>query len=533
MQEERQRSGRLRAVLPLVCAVAAASCGSATGSLDPGEPGPMPPGHGIVPVPFSIELAEGDSFAITTATRIVVDPGSTEAAGIGEYLAGILRPSTGFAVPVSTSDGTTPHSSIALRIAGEETALGEEGYELAIAEDSVTLTANQPAGLFLGIQTLRQLLPAAVEGAVVHPGPWTIPTGRIVDRPRFAWRGAMLDVARHFFTVDEVKRYIDLISLYKINRLHLHLADDQGWRIMIRSRPRLATYGGATEVGGTPGGFYTQEEYAEIVEYARDRYITVVPEIDMPGHTNAALASYAELNCNGTAPPRYTGIKVGFSSLCVDREATYKFVDDVVREIAALTPGPYIHIGGDEVETLSQEDYAKFIERVQGIVNAYGKRMVGWEEVAQADLFPTSIVQQWRSDSAQAAIRQGAKLIMSPASRAYLDMKYDPNTELGLKWAGFVDVRDAYEWDPVTFMEGVTESDVLGVEAPVWSETLRNMGAVEFMAFPRLPAIAEIGWSPAEKTDWEHFRLRLAAQAPRWNFMGANYHRSPQIPWPD
>ncbi|HEU0302908.1 MAG TPA: family 20 glycosylhydrolase, partial [Longimicrobium sp.] len=257
----------------------------------------------------------------------------------------------------------------------------------------------------------------------------------------------------------------------------------------------------------------------------------VVPEVDLPGHTNAALASYAELNCDGVAPDRYTGIEVGFSSLCVDNEVTYRFLDDVFGELAALTPGPYLHIGGDEVEALGRKDYVRFIERVQEIVDRHGKRMIGWEEVAKAALRSTTLVQQWKSDSAAAAVRHGARLILSPGPKVYLDMKYTPGTELGLYWAGFVEVRDAYDWEPATLLPGVAETDVIGVEAPLWTETVKNLTAAYYLAFPRLPAVAELGWSPAAARDWESFRLRLAAHAPRWHLLGINYHRSPQVPW--
>jgi hexosaminidase len=369
------------------------------------------------------------------------------------------------------------------------------------------------------------------------PGGWTLPAGLIVDRPRFAWRASMLDVARHFFTVDEVKQHIDALALYKINVLHLHLADDQGWRIEIRSHPRLTELGGSMQVGSQPGGFYTQAEYSEIVRYAQERYMTVVPEIDMPAHTNAALIAYPQLSCSRRPPAPYTGTEVGFSAFCHDREETYRLIEDVVREIAALTPGEYFHMGGDEVEMLNDEQYVHFVERVQDIVTRAGKRMVGWEEVSKARLLPTSLAQLWKSDSAAiataaaAAVRAGAKVIVSPANRAYLDMKYDANTSLGLTWAALIEVRDAYDWDPVTFIPGVRESDVVGVEAPLWAETIRNITAAHYLAFPRLPAIAEIGWTPVAGRDWESFRVRLAAQAPRWQILGVNYYRSPQIPW--
>jgi hexosaminidase len=342
----------------------------------------------------------------------------------------------------------------------------------------------------------------------------------------------MLDPARHFLTVDEVKRYLDLLALYKINTLHLHLADDQGWRIEIDSWPRLATYGGSSEVGGGPGGYYTEQEYAEIVSYAAERYITVVPEIDMPGHTNAALASYAELNCDGNAPPLYTGTQVGFSSLCIDKEITYEFVDDVVRELAAMTPGPYIHIGGDEAHVTPHDDYVRFINRVEDIVASHGKRMIGWEEVAGADVSPDSIAQHWwtGAEAVQAA-EKGMGVVMSPATKVYIDMKYNEDTELGLTWAGYSSVRDSYEWDPGSHVEGLPTSAVLGVEAPLWGETVENIEHVEFMAFPRMAGVAERGWSGADGRSWDEYRRRLAGHGERWEVMGVDFYRSPQVPW--
>jgi hexosaminidase len=319
--------------------------------------------------------------------------------------------------------------------------------------------------------------------------------------------------------------------LYKINRLHLHLADDQGWRIEIKSWPELARRGGASEVGGGPGGYYTQEQYKDLVDYAATHFVTVVPEIDMPGHTNALLSSYADLNCNGTAPAPYTGTEVGFSALCVDLDVTYKFIDDIVREIAALTPGPYFHAGGDEVKTLTPDQYKRFVERVQTIVQSHGKQMVGWDEVSVATLLETSIVQHWRPDASKQLLAGSPHLLLSPADRAYLDMKYDDSTLLGLNWAGNVSLEKAYDWDPEALVPGARPGAVIGVEAPIWSETLTNMRDVEFMAFPRLPAVAEIGWSPQAARSWDNFKERLAAQAPRWTALGINFYRAPEIAW--
>ncbi|MFF9806139.1 beta-N-acetylhexosaminidase [Streptomyces coeruleorubidus] len=485
----------------------------------------------VIPAPASVTPG-GSPYRITRGTHIHVD-GSREARRVAEYLTAVLRPSTGYRIPV------TDHGAGGIRLRLAKGPFGAEGYRLDSGRAGVTLTAAEPAGLFHGVQTLRQLLPAAVEKDTVQPGPWLVAGGTITDSPRYGWRGAMLDVSRHFFTVDQIKRYIDQLALYKINKLHLHLSDDQGWRIAVDSWPRLATYGGSTEVGGGPGGHYTKAQYKEIVRYAGSRHLEVVPEIDMPGHTNAALASYAELNCDGVAPPLYTGTEVGFSSLCVGKEITYDFVDDVIRELAALTPGKYLHIGGDEAHSTSHEDYVKFMDRVQPVVAKYGKTVVGWHQLTGATPAKGALAQYWGLDSTSAeekaqvakAAQSGTGLVLSPADRVYLDMKYTKDTPLGLSWAGFVEVRRSYDWDPGAYLPGVPAGAVRGVEAPMWSETLENSEHIEYMAFPRLPGVAELGWSSAASHDWERYKMRLAAQAERWNVLGIEWYRSPQVPW--
>ncbi|GAA2335569.1 beta-N-acetylhexosaminidase [Dactylosporangium salmoneum] len=481
----------------------------------------------VVPAPVTARADRG-TFAIDRHTAIAADPGAD---GVAGYLAGILRRSTGYPLPV-VRPGARGSGTIALRLTGGSDA---EGYRLDVTPRGVTLAADRPAGLFAGVQTLRQLLPAAVERDRRGPGPWTVPAGHVADHPRFAYRGAMLDVARHFFSVAQVERYIDQLALYKVNTFHLHLADDQGWRIMIRSWPRLATYGGGTAVDGDPGGYYTQQQYQQIVAYAAARYITVIPEIDMPGHVNAALASYAELNCDGVAPPRYTGTDVGFSSLCVGKDITYRFLDDVIGELAAITPGRYLHIGGDEAQATSQADYVAFMNRVQGIVAAHGKSALAWHQVVAATVAPSTVAQYWDTTndnpSVAAAAARGTGLVLSPANLAYLDMKYNSQTPLGQDWAALVEVADAYGWDPGAYLLGAPAGAIRGVEAPLWTETIRTSDDIEYMAFPRLPAIAELGWSPAAAHDWAAFRLRLGAQAPRWKALGIDFYPSPQVPW--
>jgi len=342
----------------------------------------------------------------------------------------------------------------------------------------------------------------------------------------------MLDVARHFFSVADVKRYIDLISLYKINVLHLHLSDDQGWRIEIKSWPKLTEIGGSTEVGGGKGGFYSQEEYSSIVKYAAKRYITVIPEIDMPGHTNAALASYASLNCDRRARKLYTGTRVGFSTLCTSDELTYKFIDDVIAEIASLTPGPYIHIGGDESHVTPLKDFIPFINRVQDIVNSYGKTMIGWDEISHADLDEGSIAQYWQSaKNAKKAVDKGARLILSPAKRCYLDMKYDSSSVLGLTWAGYTEVDSAYIWSPTELVQGIDKDDILGIESPLWAETTETIDDIEYLAFPRLTGHAELGWSAIESPGWEEYRNRLGKHSKLLDLLEVNFYRSPLVDW--
>jgi hexosaminidase len=284
-------------------------------------------------------------------------------------------------------------------------------------------------------------------------------------------------------------------------------------------------------VGGGPGGYFTRAQFADIVAYATSRFIMVVPEIDMPGHTNAALASYPELNCDGVAPPLYTEIRVGFSTLCVTKDSVYTFINDVVREISSMVPTPYFHMGGDEVQKLTHDQYLRFVERVQDIVTANGKEMIGWGEIAPARLTPSTIVQHWKRDSSGMHVARGGKVILSPGPKMYLDMKYDSTTVLGLRWAGLIEVRDSYDWDPATLLPEVPEAGLLGVEAPLWAETLVKLEDYEYMAFPRLAAIAEVGWSPQTSRTWEGFRLRLGEQGPRLSALGVNFYRSPQVPW--
>lgn len=532
--------GACRAVLSIAGVVVLFSCDSSR----PASPEAKLRFESITPKPVLATMG-AETFTLTDDTKIVVTGSDKELQNIANFLTEKISQATGFDTEVSAE--ASGSGNILLSLEGADKTLGKEGYELTVEEDGVMIVASSPAGLLWGAQTLRQLLPVEIERSSSVPEvDWEIATGKIRDFPEYSWRGSMLDVSRHFFTVEDVKHYIDLISLYKMNTLHLHLSDDQGWRIQIDSWPNLTAIGSRNAVGGGKGGFYTKQEYAEIVNYAASRYITIIPEIDMPGHINAALVSYKEL-LPGPAIRRepagpeenkptpgvvHKGIEVGFSTLDIKKEVTFKFVNDILRELAEMTPGPYLHIGGDEAAVTKKPDYIAFVNRFKEIVKANGKKMVGWEEIAQADVDSTVIVQYWSNpEHAKMAAEKGAKLIFSPAQKVYLDMQYDSTTKLGLHWAAYIEVDSSYMWDPATFVDGIDRDQILGVEAPLWSETLVTMDDVEYMLFPRLPGVAEAGWSSAENRDWEDYKVRLVNQGKRWKVMDINFYRSPKVPW--
>ena len=495
------------------------------------------PIEALIPIPVNLEKGEGN-FTLTEKTILYTETGQQELLNIAEAFQTMVKKASTLEISIQPiaqlpKEGESNGAgTIVFEIDSTYGNGNTESYSLQVTSNSITLKAAKPAGIFYGMQTLRQLLPHEIETSNSGISAWQIPAVSITDHPEYAYRGSMLDVSRHFFSVDEVKHYIDLLSFYKMNALHLHLSDDQGWRIEIKSWPNLTAVGGTTQVGGGKGGFYSQEEYKDIVQYAAERYITIIPEIDMPGHTNAALASYAELNCNDTATKLYTGIEVGFSTLCTNKEVTFRFLDSVIRELSALTPGPYIHIGGDESHATKIEDYIPFMEKVQKLVSKYGKKVIGWDEIAHCQLESNTLAQYWaNAENANRAIQKGARLIISPAKKTYMDMKYDSTTQLGLNWAGYIEIDTAYLWDPTTIEAGIKRKDIEGVEAPLWSETIVSRNDIEYMTFPRLPGYAEIAWSPMEKRSWDNYKNRLSQHGIRMEKMGISFYRSPKVPW--
>ncbi|MGL5379537.1 family 20 glycosylhydrolase [Clostridium sp.] len=483
----------------------------------------------IIPKPLAQEVTEG-KFILTEEASIYVqgisEDETNEIFKTGEYLAGKLGPSTGYDLNVIKSSDV-PVGNIYLTTIGASEDLGNEGYEITTTTDGVKIVAYKAAGLFNGIQTLRQLLPASIEKSEVVTGvEWSMPCTTIFDKPEYEYRGMMLDVARHFAPVDELKRQIDLASQYKINKLHIHLSDDQGWRLEIKSWPDLAIIGGNNQVGGGPGGYYTQEEFKDIIQYASERYIEIIPEFDLPGHTNAMLASYGFLNPDGQKKPQYTGIDVGFSSLMTRDEATYAMLDDIIREVSAISPSKYFHIGGDEAHSTPKAEYDYFLGRVNEIVNKYGKTSMGWDPI---DTVPgigsDSILQNW-SGSNTAAQEKGMKIVVSKAEKAYIDMKYDANSPWGLQWAGFSSIDDAYDWDPTDY---APKELVFGLEAALFAETIVSREAADYMIYPRLAGHAEIAWTPKEMRSWDEYKGRLIAHGERLTNQGVGYYKDPDI----
>jgi hexosaminidase len=519
----------------------------------------------VVPKPVSITVGAGE-FTITRHTHIVARPRSASRA-LAADLAAYLRPATGYPLPVVSGPGRRDDIRLEL---GDEPQLtpgqAAEGYVLDAGPDGVRLAAQTAHGLFNGIQTIRQLLPAQIESPTTAEGPWTIPAVHVVDYPRYEYRGFMLDIARHFQTPETVMRLIDEASAYKINTLHLHVSDDQGFRIVINGFPNLTEIGSQGSVGTDgrtmdPGGFWTQQDYEKVVAYAAAHYMSVVPEVDSPGHNNAIIMSeYADtsnpllngdpqdINCSVDDPPQwnFTG-DVGFSAMCPESENSFTIYHAIISQLSAMSTSRYYHLGGDEVPStvLSQDRYAAFINTELPLVTAQGKTPMGWAEMAGPGTDPPagSVAEYWNPASgtspdtatAHEAVAKDMKIVMAPANHAYLDQKYAPDTppDLGLTWAcnDGCDVDQFYNWDPGSYVTGVTDQNVIGVEGAMWGETVRDLSEIQYMVFPRLIALAEVAWTPQATRDYDDFLPRLAAQGPRLTLTGTDFYPSPEVPW--
>ena len=419
-----------------------------------------------------------------------------------------------------TPDPSLPATTVTAIL---DTSLGAESYALTTSPGAWELRAGDAAGAFWAVQTFIQM---TRDGVVPHVD--------IEDSPRYPVRGVMLDLSRNFFPVKNLEWLVDLAATYKFNQLHLHLSDDQGWRLEIPERPLLTELASGTDTAGGDGGFLTAQEYDDLQVYASARHVVIIPEIDFPGHTHAAMLAYPEISPDGEPREAYRGHEVGFSTLDLTSEASWAFIDDVVGSLARMTHGPRIHMGGDEALKLEKPDYLAFIERLGKVVTAHGKELTMWQEAGGAVLPAGSLIQYWTAqlDSthlAQVAESQDIKFIASPGHRAYLDQKYDPDFPLGLDWAATIELRDAYDWVPVDELPGIPESAIAGVEACLWTETLHTFDHITTMFLPRLPALAEVAWgSPHE---WERFSSAIAEHGKDWDAAGIAFHRSPQVEW--
>ncbi|MGN8244890.1 beta-N-acetylhexosaminidase [Cellulomonas soli] len=484
----------------------------------------------VVPRPVSATALPGGPFVIAPGTPVLVDP-SAELVTVAVLAADLVGRLIDGPVEVRHHESGVV-GAIRLRLS-ETLPAGDEAYRVVVGRSGVLVEARTAAGLVHGVVTVRQLARHATDGTV------QVPAVHVEDAPRYAWRGLSLDLARHFFGPAELRLVVGLLAHYKLNVLHLHLTDDQGWRLEIPSRPHLTERSSASAVGGGPGGFLTAAEFADLVAYAQVRGVTVVPEIDVPGHVNAALHAYGELTPDGRAPDAYTGVEVGFSRLHGDLPATAPFLADVLGDVAAMTAGPWVHIGGDEALTMDRAEYARLVTQAAQVVRAHGKQVVGWQEIAHAPLEPGAVVQYWDDrvgaradrDAVVAAARAGAHVLLSPGQHTYLDMVYDASTPLGQDWAGAIELRDAYEWEPSTLVPGLPPEQVIGVEAALWTETLATLPELTQMLLPRLAAVAEVAWTAPERRDWDGFRERVAGQGAFWDRLGLSWYASPQVRW--
>jgi hexosaminidase len=519
----------------------------------------MPESYSIIPKPAELVILNG-GFTIDEKTALLVSPLDAQTEVAADFLAMMLRKSASVEMPVS--EGTREGHNRIMMLIDTSLAIGEEGYTLEVTSRNIILRAPSAAGLFYGVQTIRQLLPPQVEtggglSGEIHP---VVPACVITDEPRFKYRGMHLDVCRHFFTVDEVKRYLDIMAMHKFNTFHWHLTDDQGWRIEIKKYPKLTTVGSRRSEtlvghGGRPpfkydgqpyGGFYSQDDIREIVRYASERFITVIPEIEMPGHATAAVASYAVFSCTGKPIEVATRWGVFDDVFCAGKDTVFAFLEDVLDEVMDMFPSEYIHVGGDECpktrwqhcplcqarirkEGLKDEHELQswFITRMEKYINAHGKKLIGWDEILEGGLAPEATVMSWRGVTGGiAAAKMGHDVIMTPSTYVYLDYYQSEPQGEPLAIGGYLPLEKVYSYEPLPQeLDAEEQKHILGLQGNVWTEYIPTAEHLEYMAFPRAFAVAETGWTPAMKKDFEEFLARFAILRERYDLMNLNYFR--------
>ncbi|MBX5438544.1 MAG: family 20 glycosylhydrolase [Thermoflavifilum sp.] len=512
----------------------------------------------IIPKPVSMQLLPG-KFMLNAQTACWLSHDSLRSDW--EIFQQDIRQATGFSLPISTH--LPARHVIALHIFSKpDSLLGSEGYRLTVTPEKIDLAANTRTGIFYGLQTLLQLLPPQVESHELVKGiAWTIPCVQIVDYPRFHWRGLMLDVSRHFFTKQEVEAYIDEMARFKFNVFHWHLSDDNGWRIEIKGLPRLTSVGAwrvsrtgdfgtfAPPQPGEPAddrGYYTQDDIREVVAFAAKRHITILPEIDVPAHSLALIAAYPNLSCTGlpyAVNPGSPFYRILDNVLCTGKDSTYLILDTIFAQIARLFPGPYIHVGGDEAykgfwaqdprdQAVMQQNGLHTLEELQGyferrveqIILAHGKKMIGWDEILEGGLAPEAAVMSWRGiQGGIAAAKLHHDVVMSPWGHCYLDL-YQGDPLVEPKTYGMLRLDSCYFYEPVP--PGVDSSYILGIQGNLWAEHVPNLRHAEYMTWPRALAIAEVGWTPAAEKNWDDFIARVEALFPRFDAQEIKYATS-------
>jgi len=511
----------------------------------------------IIPLPVSVEYSDG-SYLITPSTHVIAD---NEAAAEASKLIDALAPAMGFRPP----EGSSRPSEQTIKFALDDSLsqLGTEGYELQVSTEHILMRARKPAGLFYGIQTLLQLLPPQIfSDTAVKDVRWEVPCVRIVDYPRFQWRGLLVDPARHFIPVQDLLRFIDNMALHKFNSLQIHLTDDQGWRIEIKKYPRLTQVGAwrsETLIGhmsrkpwrfdGKPhGGYYSQDDIRRIVRYASDRHIRIVPEIEMPGHARAAISAYPNL---GVFPEKQRDLKPwthwGVSEdIFAPRAGTIEFLQDVLLEVMDLFPGTYIHVGGDEAiknqwkaseemqalireKGLEDEEQlqAWFIKQMDTFLTEHGRRLIGWDEILEGGLAPGATVMSWRGEKGGiAAANAGHDVVMAPTSHTYFDYYQGPAEKEPLAIGGNLPLERVYRYDPLPKAIAPEKAGhVLGVQGQLWREYISTRSHLEYMAYPRATALAEVCWSEGGAKDYQKFLFRLRHHLKRFEVRGVNYRR--------
>ena len=516
----------------------------------------------IIPKPKKMEKKSGQ-FNLNKETKIIVSKKTEEMLSVADYLQNTILSPTGY--KLSIEQGKAAQNSIYLDL-DKDMQGKNEGYKLLVSENKVKIRANSSIGCFYGVQTLRQLFPSEFySNQILSHINWQIPAVKIKDAPRFEYRGLHLDVGRHFFPVSFIKKYIDLLAMHKMNRFHWHLTEDQGWRIEIKQYPKLTKIGAFREEtvvgharnsdtfdGESYGGYYTQEEVKEIVKYAQKRHITIIPEIEMPGHSRAALSAYPELGCTEGTYEVATTWGVHEEVYCAGKEKTFTFLKNVLDEVMALFPGKYIHIGGDECpkdrweecsdcqkrikeEGLENEKELQsyFIKRIEKYIVENGRRIIGWDEILEGGLPPEATVMSWRGiEGGIEAAKQNHDVIMTPSSHCYLDhYQSDPKTE-PLAIGGHLTLENCYSYEPVPEELNSEEAEhILGVQGNVWTEYMKTSDYVEYMAYPRAIALAEVGWSAKENREFSNFKKRLDEHYRRLDQMNVNYFQ--EIPKPE